>query len=107
MTTTVVAMVLLAAACWLLRICFIVLVPADRLPARVRAALDHLPPAVLAALVAVETDSAMRGDDALVGVLVLASVLIIATVVRLTGSLLLAITIGIAAAVLIDLAVIA
>ena len=49
----------------------------------------------------------MRGDDALAGVLVLASVLIIATVVRLTGSLLLGITIGIAAAVLIDLAVIA
>jgi len=107
MTATVVAMGLLAAACWLLRIGFIVLVPADRLPARVRAALGHLPPAVLAALVAVETDSAMRGDDALVAVLVLVSVMAIALAVRLTGSLLLGVAIGLAAALLIDLVVVA
>ncbi len=40
-----------ALATWLLRVSFIALVPADRLHPRVRAALRHVGPAVLAALV--------------------------------------------------------
>ena len=47
--TALLAMVALAAACWVLRALFIVFVPADRLPAPVHAALTHLAPAVLAA----------------------------------------------------------
>ena len=47
-------MLLIAAASWLLRAGFVVLVPASRMPAQVRAALEHLPPSVLAALVAVD-----------------------------------------------------
>lgn len=47
------ALVLLAAAAatWLLRVLFIGIVPADRLPARMRQALPHVGPAVLAALI--------------------------------------------------------
>ena len=53
-----VAMVALAAICWVFRVLFIVFVPAERLPARFREALEHLAPAVLAALVAVTGDVA-------------------------------------------------
>jgi branched-subunit amino acid transport protein len=44
----------LAAACWLVRVMFIVFVPAERLPGRVTAALGHVAPAVLAAHVSLE-----------------------------------------------------
>jgi len=44
----------LALASWVLRAGFVVLVPASRMPAQARAALDHLPTSVLAALVAVD-----------------------------------------------------
>jgi branched-subunit amino acid transport protein len=37
---------------WALRVALITVVPASRLPTRVRAALDHVGPAVLAALLA-------------------------------------------------------
>jgi branched-subunit amino acid transport protein len=107
MSTALAAMTLLAVVCWVFRILFIVVVPAERLPERARLALEQLAPAVLAALVAVETDSTIRGGDALTGLLVLLSVLAIAVAVRLTGSLLLAITLGLGAALLIDLMIVA
>ncbi|HYO40991.1 MAG TPA: AzlD domain-containing protein [Nocardioidaceae bacterium] len=101
--TTVVAMVALAAACWFLRILLIVLVPADRLPARVRRALGHLAPAVLAALVAVEADATAAGSDAVTAAMVVGSLLLAGLAMRATGSLLLAIGVGIGAALAIDL----
>lgn len=103
MTTAVLAMVGLAAASWVLRILFVALVPARQLPERVQEALGYLAPAVLAALVAVETASAMSGGDTLVALLLLLVVVIIVTVVRLTGSLLLAVAVGLGAALLLDL----
>lgn len=102
---TVLAMLVLAGVCWVLRILFIVLVPADRLPTGARTALGHLAPAVLAALVAVEADAAARGADLTTASLVVGSVLLAGLAVRLTGSLLLAITIGVGAALVIDLLV--
>jgi branched-subunit amino acid transport protein len=105
--TTVLAMLLLAAVCWVFRILFIVLVPADRLPVGARAALGHLAPAVLAALVAVEADAAARGADLTTACLVVGSLLLAGLAIRLTGNLLLAIGIGVGAALLIDLLVIA
>jgi branched-subunit amino acid transport protein len=107
MSTPVVAMLALGVVCWLLRILLIVVVPAERLPDRARQALEHLAPAVLAALVAVETDSAMRASNALAAGLVLVSVLIIVVAVRLTRSLSLAVALGLAAALLIDLVALA
>ena len=76
--TTIIAMLVLALACWLLRVLFIAFVPAEALPCRFRAALDHLAPAVLAALIAVEIDSATREGSAQVVALVLATVVAIA-----------------------------
>lgn len=107
MSTAMATMTLLAVVCWVFRVLFIVVVPAERLPERARRALEQLAPAVLAALVAVETDSTMRGGDVLTGLLVLVSVLAVAVAVRLTGSLLLAITLGLGAALLIDLVIVA
>jgi branched-subunit amino acid transport protein len=106
MSTALATMTLLAVVCWVFRVLFIVVVPAERLPARARRALEHLAPAVLAALVAVETESTMSGGDVLTELLVLLSVLAIAVAVRLTGSLPLAITLGLGAALLIDLVVV-
>jgi branched-subunit amino acid transport protein len=103
--TALVAMLALAVACWVMRILLIVLVPAERLPERLRDALGHLAPAVLAALVAVETDDAAHGSDPLVAVLVVGSLAIAGLAVRLTRSLLLGIAIGAGAALAIDLLV--
>ncbi len=50
----------IAAGTWLLRICFVALVPADRLPTWFRDSLDHLAPAVLAAVVALDVTGAVR-----------------------------------------------
>ena len=94
---------MLAGICWLFRILFIILVPAERLPQRARDALGHLAPAVLAALVAVEADSISRGSDAATVALVLGAVLLIGLAVRLTGSLALAIALGLGAALFMDL----
>jgi branched-subunit amino acid transport protein len=58
MSESIIAVLCLAAACWLLRVTF-VLVPAEKLPAAVRRSLDQMAPAVLAALATVEiTESA-------------------------------------------------
>jgi branched-subunit amino acid transport protein len=104
--TALVAMVALAAVCWLMRAMFIVLVPAERLPQALRDALVHLAPAVLAALVAVEVAGAVHGLRPLGVAVLLASVLLAAVAMRLTGRIELSVAIGLAAAVLLDLALI-
>jgi branched-subunit amino acid transport protein len=105
--TVLVAMLLLGAVCWIFRIMLIALVPADRLPRTVRQALGQLAPAVLAALVAVDADAAARGSDVLTAVLVVGSLVMAGLAVRLTGSLLLGIGVGIGAALVIDLLILA
>jgi branched-subunit amino acid transport protein len=55
-------MVVLATASWVLRAGFVVLVPASRMPAGLRDGLQHLPPAVLAALVAVDLTGSVRAS---------------------------------------------
>jgi hypothetical protein len=62
---------------------------------------------VLAALVAVDADAAARGSDVLTAVLVVGSLVIAGLAVRLTGSLLLGIGVGIGAALVIDLLILA
>lgn len=103
--TTVVAMLLLGAVCWVFRIALIVLLPADRLPPGVRRGLGHLAPAVLGALVAVEADAAASGSDPVTAALVVGSLLLAALAMKVTGSLLMAIAIGTGAALAIDLLV--
>ena len=97
------ALLLLAAGCWLLRVLFIVVVPAERLHPHAHEALDHVAPAVLAALVVVEASAATAGDGPAIAGAVFASLLAVGLVARLTGSLLLAVLLGGAAALLIDL----
>ncbi len=103
MTTALVAMAGLAFASWLMRALFIVMIPAERLPQALRDALTHLAPAVLAALVTVEVAGAVNGLDTPRAALLIGSVLLAGIAVRLTGSLGLAVGIGAATALLLDL----
>ena len=105
MSSPLLAMILLGGVCWLVRVFAIVIVPAERLPSRARDGLGLLAPAVLAALITVETQDAMSGSGVLVAGLVLAAVMTLFIAVRLTGSMVLAIALGLGAALLIDLVV--
>jgi branched-subunit amino acid transport protein len=96
------AMVGLALASWVMRALFIVMVPAERLPESLREALKHLAPAVLAALVAVEVAGGAQGLDVARTALLLGSVLLAGIAAKVTGSLGLAVSIGLAAALLLD-----
>jgi branched-subunit amino acid transport protein len=94
---------LLAAACWLVRAAFIVFVPAQRLPGRVTAALGQVAPAVLAALVSVEMAGVVRDGAPVAGGAALGCVALIAAVARRRPSLTISAGLGIAAVLLIDL----
>jgi branched-subunit amino acid transport protein len=96
------AMLLLAGACWLFRVLFIVLVPAHRLPAVVKRALGFLAPSVLAALVAVETSASASAGSPEVGTFVLLAVVAMGLVSWRTRSLLWTIAVGAGLAVLLD-----
>src|SRR4051795_10027846 len=72
--TELVVMLALGAVCWVFRIVFVLLVPASALPARVRRGLDHLAPAVLAGIAAVELTSTVGHGDVRAGRLALAGV---------------------------------
>jgi branched-subunit amino acid transport protein len=107
MTTTMAAMLLLGAICWLFRILFIVVVPAERLPEGVRDGLGHLAPSVMAALVAVELVGMTSRSSPPASALVLVTALVVGALVRATGSLILAIGAAAAAVAVIDLLVLA
>jgi branched-subunit amino acid transport protein len=93
---------LLAAASWLVWVSCIVLVPAQRLPRPVKAALGHVAPAVLAALVSVETVGAVRGGSATTALAVLGCTTAIATVARRRPSLTISAALGVASVVVLD-----
>ncbi len=94
---------LLAAACWLVRVTFIVFVPADRLPGRVTAALGQVAPAVLAALVSVEMVGVVQDGAPGAGLASLGCVAAIAAVAYRRPSLTISAGLGLAAVLLIDL----
>ncbi len=100
--TGLTTLLVLAAGCWLVRISFIVLLPAERLPARVTAALGQVAPAVLAALVSVETVGFARHGDPIVGVASAACVAGIAAVAYRRPSLTVSAALGISAVLLVD-----
>jgi branched-subunit amino acid transport protein len=93
----------LAAASWVLRVAFIVLIPAERLPERVTAALGHTAPAVLASLVSVETVAGLNDDGADARLAVVGALIAIAVVAARRPNLALSAGLGVAAALLIDL----
>jgi branched-subunit amino acid transport protein len=94
---------LLAAACWLVRVTFIVFVPADRLPGRVTDALGQVAPAVLAALVSVEMVGVVQDGAPATGLASLGCVAAIAAVAHKRPSLTVSAGLGVAAVLLIDL----
>jgi|SRR5918993_2228994 branched-subunit amino acid transport protein len=74
----------IAAACWLLRVSFVLLVSTEKLPPPVARALEHLAPAAMASICAVEvlgvvTDADRRSASASIAVLVLAVLVAFAT----------------------------
>ena len=101
--TALLAALLLAAVCWVLRVLLVVVVPADRLPGSVQDALQYLAPAVLASLVTVELVDAVHDTPLLPAVFMLAGIAVAAALVRRTGSLALAVGIGAAVALVVDL----
>jgi branched-subunit amino acid transport protein len=101
--TGFVPILLVAVASLLMRQAFILFVPADRLPARVTSALDHLAPAVLAALVSVGTVEVFRTGGQPGGLASLIAVIAIAAVAYRRPSLTLSAGLGAAAVLAIDL----
>ncbi len=81
------AVVALGLACWMLRATFVLLVPADRLPAVVAEALQNLAPAALASIIAVELTSAVDISNPASTVQALGVVVAAATVALLTRSM--------------------
>ncbi len=97
------ALVILAAACWFVRAAFIVFVPAERLPARITAALGQVAPAVLTALVSVQMVGVVRDGAPAAGLASVACVAVIAVVASVRPSLTVSAGLGLTAVVLIDL----
>jgi branched-subunit amino acid transport protein len=101
-----VALLLLGLLSWVLRIAFVLLVPAERLPAAVRRGLDYLAPAVLAAVAAVQfvTVTTTGGDHAqLWGSL--AAIGLVAVVAYVTRNLTAVVGVALIAIVVLDLVI--
>jgi branched-subunit amino acid transport protein len=101
--TALVAAFLLAAACWVLRVLLVAVVPADRLPTAVQESLQFLAPAVLASLVTVELVGAVRATALVPSLLMVVGMALAALLVRRTGSLALAVGVGASVALVVDL----
>jgi branched-subunit amino acid transport protein len=99
------SMLMLAAACWVLRIAFITLVPADRLPAAFSEALGFLAPAVIAAIVGVEMADLVSHDTASAGSLLVLGAVAVAAIAYRTRSLAISTVSGLVVVALLDLVV--
>jgi branched-subunit amino acid transport protein len=100
--TALLSMLVLGAISWLFRIAFITLLPANRLPPHLQTALDHLAPAVLASIVAVELVDLIRGAPPVDAVALVAAGAVIAMVAYRTHNLSIACALGIAAVLALD-----
>jgi branched-subunit amino acid transport protein len=101
--TAWISMLALAAVCWILRIAFITLLPADRLPTSLRASLEHLAPAVLAAIVAVELVGLVRSAPPGDALTLLAAGAVIGVVAHRTRNLSIACALGLGLVLVLDL----
>lgn len=93
----------LAVACWLFRVTFVVIVPADRLPASVQRALTYLAPAVLAGIAAVELTSVINPAEATGSALAVAAMAVVALVAYRFKNLSLTVAVGLIAVLVLDL----
>jgi branched-subunit amino acid transport protein len=103
--TALLSMLVLGAVCWLFRIAFVTLVPAERLPPRLQAGLEHLAPAVLASIVAVELVGLVRDAQPVDGLALLVAGAVIGLIAHRTRNISLACALGVAAVLLLDLVV--
>lgn len=97
------AVVALGLACWVLRTTFVLFIPADRLPAAVAEALQHLAPAALASIIAVELITAVDLSNPPSSVGTLGVVAVAGTVAMLTRSLTWTVLASIVAVLIVDL----
>jgi branched-subunit amino acid transport protein len=104
--TELLAMLALGAACWVFRITFVLLVPVTSLPAAVRRGLDHLAPAVLAGIAAVELTSVLGHGSPGGSLLGLAAMALVAGIAHRFGNLSLTVLAALAAVLAIDLLVV-
>src|SRR3954447_22430975 len=103
--TALMSMLALGVVCWLFRIAFVTLLPAERLPARLQASLEHLAPAVLAALVAVEVVGLVRGAQPVDALALVAASTVIGLVAHRTRNLSIACALGLGIVLVLDLVV--
>lgn len=97
------AVLALGLACWVLRAAFVLLVPADRLPPVAAQALQHLAPAALASIVAVELTTAVDVSNPASTLQALGVIAVAATVATLTRSMTWTVLAGIVAVLVVDL----
>ena len=102
-TTDLAAMAALALLCWGLRVAFVLLVPADRLPAAVARGLQYLAPAALASICAVELTGTLEPGDLLSTAASLAVVAVAAAVALRTRNMTWTVLAGVVAVLLVDL----
>ncbi|MET9315864.1 AzlD domain-containing protein [Kribbella sp. NPDC003505] len=102
--TALLALLALGAISWVLRIIFITLVPADRLPARLRDGLEYLAPAVLSSIIAVELMRLVHDAESLDLTILLAGAATIGWVAHRTRNISLACGLGVAVVLILDYA---
>lgn len=100
--TALLSMLILGAVSWVFRIAFITLLPAERLPTRFQTALDHLAPAVLASIVAVELVTLLRGASSAEASALLAAAAVIGVIAYRTRNLSIACALGLCAVLVLD-----
>jgi branched-subunit amino acid transport protein len=103
--TAWISMLALGAVCWVFRIAFVTLLPAERLPTPLRASLEHLAPAVLAAIVAVELVGLVRSAPPADALALLAAGAVVGVVARRTRNHSIACVLGLGLVVVLDLVV--
>ncbi len=101
--TAMLTMLALGGVSWLMRMVFIVVIPADRLPARFNESLKFLAPAVLAATAAVELTGLMRDGSAGVCLSLAAGTVVVVLVAHWTRSLNTVVLLGLVIVAAIDL----
>ena len=98
-----IAVIALGLACWVLRAMFVLFVPADRLPPVVAQGLQHLAPAALASIIAVELVGAVDISNPASTAQALGVVAVAATVAMLSRSMTWTVVAGIVAVLVVDL----
>jgi branched-subunit amino acid transport protein len=105
--TDLAAMLALALLCWGLRATFVLFIPADRLPPAVARGLQHLAPAALASICAVELTGALKQSEPASTVASLAIVGVAAAVALRTRNMTWTVLAGVATVLLVDLVLLA